>query len=193
MKYTLAMVLLAVVGSAGCADQMITLRYSAPAVAPIVGPRLTILPLVDQRGEEGDHGDPYRVGGIYGQYGNRMAKIKTNEPWPQELLRALVAEFRGQGIDASAGTDSSGSGSGYVLAGEIRNFSTEQRFTYRAHVSGIVTVQDANGRMLAAKRIEATAVAEGQGEFQAEKLLNDALAKFVRSVASDLDIRTVLR
>src|SRR2546425_4227394 len=83
----------------GCADKTITLRYDAPAPAPVAGPKLTLVQFADRRGTEGDRGDPYRIGGIYGGYGNRLAKVTVNEPWPAQLMAALVAEFRAQGVD----------------------------------------------------------------------------------------------
>ena len=88
----------------GCADRVITLSYTPPLPSSTVSPRLTVFRLADQRGNEGDHADPLRVGGIYGGYGNRLAKVMVTQPWPPRLVSALVAEFRGAGVDA-VGTD----------------------------------------------------------------------------------------
>src|SRR5437867_9394205 len=37
---------------------------------------ITVFRFVDARGDEGDKGDPLRVGGVYGGYGNRISKVK---------------------------------------------------------------------------------------------------------------------
>src|SRR2546425_832372 len=121
----------------GCADKTITLRYDAPAPAPVAGPKLTLVQFADRRGTEGDRGDPYRIGGIYGGYGNRLAKVTVNEPWPAQLMAALVAEFRAQGVDAVL-VDQTRDREAFVLEGEAQNFSTESRWGREAHISANV-------------------------------------------------------
>ena len=86
----------------GCADRTVRLLYTSPAPSASLAPRLVVGPFQDVRGNEGDDGDPYRVGGIYGGYGNRLAKVMVTAPWPPALTAALVAEFRAQGVDAVA-------------------------------------------------------------------------------------------
>jgi hypothetical protein len=54
--------LLCALALAGCADETIRLTYTPPAPSQSLGPRLVIGSFQDVRGNEGDHGDAYRVG-----------------------------------------------------------------------------------------------------------------------------------
>jgi hypothetical protein len=96
----LALLTLTLLAAVGCGDKVVRLSYLPPPPTPVLQPKLVIVGFEDQRGSEGD-GNQYRVGGIYGGYGNRLAKVYLNEPWPPKLLSALVAEFRAAGVDAA--------------------------------------------------------------------------------------------
>jgi hypothetical protein len=74
-------------GLTGCADRLVMLRYTPPPAHARLGPELVILPFVDARGKEGDQGDTQRVGGLYGGYGNRIAKVMLTEPWSNRAVR----------------------------------------------------------------------------------------------------------
>ena len=60
----------------GRADRVVDLQYTPnPAIERL--PRaeaVTVFRFTDVRGDEGDHGDPFRVGGIYNGYGMRYAR-----------------------------------------------------------------------------------------------------------------------
>jgi hypothetical protein len=166
---------------AGCADKTIRLTYSPPAPSQSLAPRLVIGPFQDVRGNEGDHGDAYRVGGVYGGYGNRLAKVMLASPWPPAFVAALAAEFQAQGVDASAAESSAGPTDAYRLGGDVRNFSTESRWGRAAHI-GVTFRLDVKE-------------SSGLGSFDAEalqELLNRAFARFVREVATDPEIRGAL-
>jgi hypothetical protein len=85
-----------------------------------------------------------------------------------------------------------------VLAGEIRNFSTEGRNMFvpilAAHVSGIIRVYDQQGGRLLEKRVSARsrpggeAVPASQLLSLYEKILNEAVQQFVRQVVTDPDL-----
>jgi len=146
----------AILAMSGCADRVITLSYTPPPASSTVSPRLTVFRLADQRGNEGDHADPLRVGGIYGGYGNRLAKVMVTQPWPPRLLSALVAEFRGAGVDA-VGTDQlplNPPVDRAWLEGDLRNFSTESRWGRRAHISAIVRLRVPGGGIVVEKEIK---------------------------------------
>jgi uncharacterized lipoprotein YajG len=195
---SVALVLALVTLTAGCADRIVTLRYKPPAEAPQLGPRVVVGPFTDMRGSEGDR-DPYRVGGVYGGYGNRLAKIIATRPWSPDLVLALVAELRGQGFDASAaGASADAPPARSVLTGEIRNFSTESRWGMEAHISGNIRVVDEAGRVLVEKRIsERAGAGMGAGVLipsdPLESNLNEALSGFVRKIATDPEISAQLR
>lgn len=193
-------VLAASLGILGCASShVITLSYAGPPPRP-GDPRVLVARFEDRRGDEGDR-DPFRVGGLYGGVGNRLGKITTTTPWPMTLQAAIVAELRGAGMDAAAQDVNPGSGA-VALHGEIRNFSTEARWTRRAHVSGTVRVIDAAGRTLAERAFETEAscvvqvpvttcrdragvLTTGAMSEVLELLLNEAMGRFVRAVAAD--------
>ncbi len=188
----LATGLVLVMVSTGCGSRTIVLSYTPPAATTMTGPRLVILPFDDRRGTEGDEGDPYRVGGIYGGYGNRLAKVMVTRPWPMQLREALAAKFRAEGVEATvADTPDSDARS---LGGEIRNFSTESRWGREAHIAAIVRVRSPE-RVLLEKRIEARESGYDLDNFNTdilEALLNRAFARFVNAVATDPEIRSAL-
>ncbi len=178
----------------GCADRLVTLRYTPPPAVATAGPDLVILPLVDARGKEGDDGDVRRAGGVYDGYGNRYAKVMVTEPWPPRLMQALVVEFRAVGVNARSGEGLSASQVLTVprLETEARSFSTETRWTGEAHIGAIVRLRAADGRSLVEKKIQVRDSAYKAGEDVLETMLNAAFARFVASVASDPDIRAAL-
>lgn len=188
-------VLLAALTLSGCADRLVTLRYNnPPAPATAFRTQLAIVQFRDGRGNEGDHGDPLRVGGIYGGYGNRNAKVMSTRPWPPIFHEALIAEFRAVGIDARLVDRALIDEKGAMLTGEVRNFSTESRWSKRAHISAVVQLRSADGRTVVNKEIKATE-SGGIGSFEGEpleELLNRVLAAFVRKVATDADIQAAL-
>jgi hypothetical protein len=150
------------------------------------------------RGNEGDHGDVYRVGGIYGGYGNRVAKVMITSPWPPTLAAALAAEFRAQGVDAVAAESSPVPTDAYRLDGVVRNFSTEARWGREAHIGATVRLLSPDGQLLVdGERIDVRESGYSLNNFNAdileEPLLNRAFAEFVRAVATDAEIRGALR
>lgn len=181
-----------------CADKTITLRYDPPALAQVAGPKLTVVQFIDHRGSEGDQGDPYRVGGIYGGYGNRLAKLMASKPWPAQLMTALVAEFRAQGVDAVLADHLpvTKDQEGFVLEGETRNFSTESRWGREAHISANLRLLSPQRRVLVEKKIEVRETGYHWNNFNVEileELMNRAFARFVRAVTTDSEIRALLR
>jgi len=185
------------VSLAGCADRIVTLRYTPPPAIPATGPELVIMPIVDNRGKEGDQGDVRRVGGLYGGYGNRWAKVMMTEPWPPRLIQALVAEFRGAGIYARS---AEGIPPDQLLTlprleTEVRNFSTEARWGREAHIGAIIRLRDGKGRGLVEKKIEARDSGYNRKPDEIdlfEVMLNAAFAQFVASVTGDREIRAAL-
>jgi hypothetical protein len=150
----------------------------------------------DHRGDEGD-GDILRVGGVYGGYGNRLAKVMPSRPWAAELQAALVAAFRAEGVDARA-VDSVSALSQHRLEGEIRNFSVESRWSTAGHISGNVRLFDSTGRLAVEKPISHRETAGmGAGVFiesaTLEETLNKTFAGYITKVAADPDIKAVLR
>ncbi len=148
---------------AGCGDKVVTLYYTPPPPSPKADLHLTVMRVADRRGGEGDRGDPFRVGGIYGGYGNRLSKVMVAQAWPPILMSALVSEFRAVGVDARAGDASPGKPppDRAWLDGEIRNFSTEARWGREAHVSGSVCLRAPGGGILIEKEFQG--VASGYG------------------------------
>ena len=67
------------------------------------GQALTVFRFHDARGTEGDTGDARRVGGVYGGYGNRLAKVVTSfspgDTPPAEWLRPGAIWLRVSGTD----------------------------------------------------------------------------------------------
>jgi hypothetical protein len=179
---------------AACADRVIQLHYVADSqIQPVPNPQaITVFRFVDARGDEGDQGDALRVGGVYGGYGNRIAKIKAQTPWPDTLVEALTAGFTQRGMQATPmpatayAPGTTAVATPFALGGEIRNFSTEVRWTVQAHVSGIARLYDQQGRLLVEKRISARVKEPVAGYVDA--LLNAAIAQFVREVVLDPEI-----
>lgn len=202
------MVALVLVGLAvsGCADKRVTVRYDQGAsLGTLAGAvPITIFQFADRRGSEGDQ-DPYRVGGVYGGYGNRLSKVMTDTPWQRTLVRALAAAFKARGVETTTAEDReynrNNRGSSFAtplaLGGEIRNFSTESRWSTSAHISASVRLYDAKGTVLIEKIIsERETSGMGAGVFMAseplEETLNKALAGFVRKVVTDPDLSAQL-
>jgi hypothetical protein len=81
-----------------------------------------------------------------------------------------------------------------ILCGEIRNFSTEQRWTLQSHVSGILRLYDQQGALLLEKQISTrTSIMDADSKASGspvplETLLNETLQKFVRAVVTDPDV-----
>ncbi len=186
----------------GCADQVVTLRYAPDAAIEKLASSqtLTVFRFVDARGDEGDHGDPTRVGGTYGGYGNRLSKVKASTPWPEALVQGLTNGLAQRGVQTVAVPDRVYAPGGalvptaLVLCGEIRNFSTEQRWTLQSHVSGIVRLYDQRGLLLLEKRISTrTSIMDADSKASGspvplETLLNETLQKFVRAVVMDPEV-----
>jgi hypothetical protein len=187
---------------AGCADLKVNLQYTPDskidtlsAVAPV-----TVFRFADARSGEGDKGDVYRVGGVYNGYGMRLAKIMTPAPWPEVLVRDLGAGFAQRGVQTVLVEDrmyekGSAVTTPLVLTGEIRIFSAENRWAgYLAHVSGVVRLYDQSGTMLYEKPVSAR-LRPTDEEFKTtmgrellERMLNRAVAEFVRQVVTDADL-----
>lgn len=197
-----ASLMLAAAVFTGCADRVIQLSYQPDTrVEPVAGGQaLTVFRFSDARGTEGDKGDLLRVGGVYGGYGNRLAKVVTETPWPQTLARAVTDGFKAQGVEAVVIEDREispgalGIQTPLALGGEIRNFSTESRWTKSAHVSGVLRLYDRDGRLLLERPISARATENelGTGVFAGaeplELLMNQALSEFGRRVVTDPEI-----
>lgn len=184
----------------GCADEMVTLRYARdPQIEPLPVTRgVTVFKLADRRGDEGDHGDPLRVGGIYNGYGSRYAKVMTSTPWPEALTQDLAAAFTARGVQAVAISNREyvpgavSVSTPLVLSGEIHNFSTETRWLgHLAHVSGIIRLYDDHGVLLVEKPISARVRPtdpSSQPGYSLEDILNEAVQRFVRLVVMDSDL-----
>jgi hypothetical protein len=187
---------------AGCGDKIVQLRYDTdPTIERVAGGQaVTVFRFTDARGTEGDKGDVRRVGGIYGGYGNRLSKVMATSPWPETLVQALTAGLTQRGIATTAVADREyipgvPVATALILSGEIRNFSTEQRYTPQAHVGGIVRLYDQRGILLFEKRISVKTNLMGKDTLVAvnnpdplEALLNETLQKFVRAVVTDPDL-----
>jgi len=184
----------------GCADKRIALIYAPDAsAAPLTGAQpITVFAFNDARGAEGDQ-DPYRVGGVYGGYGNRLSKVMVDTPFNETVVNALVAAFVARKVDAQ-GRPAQAYGPGatvttpLVLTGDMKNFSTEARYTNSAHISGVVRVLRADGGVLLEKEIserERTNYGGGGVLTDTDDLaaaLNAALARWVLKVVTDPDI-----
>jgi len=185
---------------AGCGDKTIALTYPpGPPAPPLTGARaVTVFAFRDARGDEGD-GNPYRVGGIYGGYGNRLSKVWSSGPWMPTLVGALVSGFQSQGVAAQAAADrefqpGDPSVMGYALGGDLKNFSTEARYTNSAHISAIVRLYESNGTIAVEKEISQRVRSQygGGGVLTSvddlQRIMNDALSQFVQRVVTDADI-----
>ena len=187
-----------------CADRMVALRYQPSALAtPLSNTQpVTIFQFADQRGTEGDN-NPYRVGGVYGGYGNRLAKVMTDAPFTRTIASALASALQARGMRATSAGDvplvpgTTRVPTPLAMAGDIRNFSTESRWGMSAHISGIVRVHKETGQVLVEKRISARdSEGLGSGVFAGsdtlETMLNRTLALFVQRVVDDPDISRAL-
>jgi len=187
---------------AGCADLKLQLQYAPdPSIEKLAsGTTLTVFRFVDARGSEGDRGDVYRVGGVYNGYGMRLAKVLSPEPWPDVLVRDLGAGFAQRGVQTVLiGDRTYEKGSAVttplILTGEVHNFSAENRWAgYLAHVSGLVRLYDQSGALLFEKPVSAR-LRPTEEEFKTvagdkllERMLNRAVAEFVRQVVTDSDL-----
>lgn len=196
-----ALVLLAVL-IAGCADLKVNLQYAPDSKieALSTGVPVTVFRFVDARGSEGDRGDVYRVGGVYNGYGMRLSKILSPTPWPDLLLQDLGAALTQRGVQSTLVVDRTYEKgttviTPLVLTGEIRNFSTENRWAgYLAHVSGTVRLYDKTGTLLSERLISAR-LRPTEEEFRTitgqqllEQILNRAVAEFVRQVVTDPEL-----
>ena len=131
-----------------------------------------------------------------------MSKIMTDTPWQRTLVCALAAGFKARGVETATVEDreynrDSSFPTPLALGGEIRNFSTESRWSTSAHIGGIVRLYDAKGTVLVEKLIsERETWGMGAGVFMAseplEETLNKALAGFVRKVVIDPDLSAQL-
>jgi hypothetical protein len=197
-RATLAVLVL--LALAGCGDKTIALGYAPPVAAPRVATASPVIVFAfrDARGSESDN-DPYRVGGIYGGYGNRLSKVSATAPFMATLVQALAAGYQARGVPALAAADrqfrpGDPGVTGYALGGELKNFSTEARFTNSAHISAIVRLYRADGTVAAQKEISQRVQSQygGAGAFtpvdDLERIMNDALAKFVERVVTDPDL-----
>jgi len=202
MKRTRLALVVALALLAGCADLKVQVQYAPDTKIEKLtsGVPVTVFRFVDARGDEGDKGDLYRVGGVYNGYGMRLAKILHPTPWPEMLVRDLGAGFTQRGVQVVMVEDrmyapGSAVTTPLVLTGEIRNFSTENRWAgYLAHVSGVVRVYDQSGAKLIEKPISARLrpnEEEAQvtdGRLLLERMLSRAVSEFVRQVVTDPEL-----
>lgn len=188
---------------AGCADLKVQVQYGPDAKIEklTAGVPVTVFRFSDARGDEGDNGDQYRVGGVYNGYGMRLAKILHPTPWLEMLVRDLGAGFTQRGVQVVVVEDrlyapGSAVTTPAVLKGEIRNFSTENRWAagYLAHVSGVVRVYDQSGVKLIEKPVSARLRLNNEevqlpdGRLLLERLLTRTVSEFVRQVVTDPDL-----
>jgi hypothetical protein len=183
--------------AAGCGDKVIALKYAGDStLTPLSAPRtLTVYQFKDARGDEGE-GDPMRVGGIYGGYGNRLSKVNATAPFQQIVVDALVDGFKARGVRARGVPDKpyqpgTPVPTALALWGEL---STEARFTNAAHIGGFVRLYDASGKLVLEKPVSI----KEQGRYggggvltsvdDLQMAMNEALVKFVRAVVTDPEL-----
>lgn len=197
----LALVVAMALVATSCADLKVQLQYAPdPRIEKLAaGVPVTVFRFTDARGGEGDEGDVYRVGGVYNGYGMRLAKILHPTPWPETLVRDLGAGFSQRGVQTVVVEDRTYAPGAavttpLVLTGEVRNFSTENRWMgYLAHVSGLVRLYDQSGAKLIEKPVSARLrpndeEAQLDPRLLLERLLNRAVAEFVHQVVTDPDL-----
>jgi hypothetical protein len=186
----------------GCADLKVNLHYAPdPKIEALpTGVPVTVFRFVDARGGEGDKGDVYRVGGVYNGYGMRLARVLSPTPWPEQLVQDLGAALTQRGIQPTVVAErtydkGTTAATPLVLTGEIRNFSTENRWAgYLAHVSGIVRLYDRSGALLAERPIAARLRPTDEefktftGQQLLEQMLNRAVAEFISQVVTDPEL-----
>jgi ABC-type uncharacterized transport system auxiliary subunit len=206
MRHRLVLMTLTLLVLAGCGDKRILLNYVPDAAASKPAedaPAVMVFAFRDARGDESD-GNPYRVGGVYGGYGNRLSTVLAEKPVVPILVDALAAGFRARGVPAQAVADrefraGDPSVTGYALGGELRNFSTEARFTNSAHISALVRLYAPNGTVAAEKEISHRIQSEyGGGGVRTssddlQRIMNEVLAQFGQRVVTDPDITARLR
>lgn len=75
---------------AGCADLTVNLTYTPQTKIESLttGVPITVFRFADARGEEGDKGDVYRVGGVYNGYGMRSSSACSTERWPSSSAKS---------------------------------------------------------------------------------------------------------
>ncbi len=186
-------------------DKTVVLRYASDLkLERLPSARaVTVFRFAERRGDEGD-GNPLRVGGMYGRYGDRVAKVYATTPWPEALVEDLTIALGARGVETVAVKDqeyapgSTTVSSPLALAGEIRNLSTEARFTLQAHVSGIIRLYDQQGALLLEKPLSAR-MPRDSGDYQwnkqasvFENMLNGAVQHFVRLVVTDSELMKLL-
>jgi len=186
-------------------DKTVVLRYASDLkLERLPSARaVTVFRFADRRGDEGD-GNPLRVGGMYGRYGDRVAKVYATTPWPEALVEDLTIALGARGVETVAVKDqeyapgSTTVSSPLALAGEIRNLSTEARFTLQAHPSGIIRLYDQQGTLLLEKPLSAR-MPRDSGDYQwnkqasvFENMLNGAVQHFVRLVVTDSELMKLL-
>ena len=199
-KLALVLVLAMASGlSVGCADKRITLKYQPPGTLEPMAPSqtITIYNFNDRRGEEGD-GDPARVGGIYGGYGNRLSKVLTEGPFMPTFVNALADGFKARGLTVTVIPQlytPTSPRPGTVLTGDLKNFSAEARYTNSAHISSIVRIYSPDGTMLLEKELSERVRSDqggGGGVLtdvkDLERIMNETLEKFVQRIVTDPDI-----
>ena len=94
-------IILVALWSAACvSDKTVVLRYASdlkferlPSARAV-----TVFRFADRRGDEGD-GNPLRVGGMYGRYGDRVAKVSATTPWPEALVEDLTTALGARGVE----------------------------------------------------------------------------------------------
>lgn len=200
MRYRLLALMALSVVLTGCADKRIALSYppvTAQASISHAQP-VTVFAFHDKRGKESDEADPLRVGGVYGGYGNRLSKVMADKPFMPTLVNAIADGFKVRGVPVTVMAErpfTPGSANGLVLSGDLKNFSTEARYTNAAHISCTVRLYGPTGRLLVEKELSERVVSEeggGAGVFSdvsdLERILNMALAKFAERVVTDADI-----
>jgi hypothetical protein len=203
--YVRGLLIAVVLSCAGCVVGELTLRYQPDArIQPVPGAReLTIFAFTDRRGNEGGEGDPFRVGGVYGGFGNLLVKVMTGSPFQRTLNEALVAGFKARGVEATGVPDREFAfgvlfETPLALGGELHKFSTEVRWWPSADISGILRLYDQRGAVLVETHVSARnrgvlfegtqTPGHGASRTVLEQRLNEALREFVRIVVMDPDL-----
>jgi len=76
-------------------------------------------------------------------------------------------------------------GDGSPYRGDLKNFSTEARYTNSAHISAIVRLYESNGTITVEKEISQRVLTSVD---DLQRIMNDALSQFVQRVVTDPDI-----
>jgi hypothetical protein len=123
----------------------------------------------------------------------------ADSPLMLTLLNALADGFKARGVPVTVIVAPFSPGSapsqGTILTGDLKNFSTEARFTNSAHISGIVRLYGPAGALLVEKEVSERVRSDqggGAGVFtdvsDLQRIMNEALAKFVERVVTDPEI-----